>query len=63
MPSARATTEGVAEAWTYWLNQHPISVPELIERAVEKAVDVWMDANADKLITAIAEAIAKRSED
>lgn len=51
---SRATTEGVAEAWGWWLSQHDVSVPELISDAVTKAVTAWLDQHGDDLINAIA---------
>lgn len=51
---SRATTEGVAEAWVYWLDQHPVSVPELIHDAVTKAVTSWLNQHSEDLIDAIA---------
>lgn len=51
---SRATTEGVAEAWDWWLSQHDVSVPELIYDAVTKAVTSWLNTHEDDLIDAIA---------
>ncbi len=55
-----ATAAGVAEAWVYWIEQHPIGVPELITKAVGNAFDTWLRAHSDDLINAIAEAVARR---
>lgn len=52
---ARATTEGVAEAWAFWLDQHPVSVPELIQDAVTKAVTAWLDKHGHELLRQMAE--------
>lgn len=49
-----ATAKGVADSWDFWLEQHPVSVPEIIEEAVEKAFTKWLDAHADEIVAAIA---------
>lgn len=59
MTSTKATTEGVAEAWTHWLDQHPISVPEHIQAGIERAARAWMDANTDRIAAATAQALAR----
>ena len=33
---------GVRDSWDYWLSQHPVSVPVLIESAVRAAVFEWL---------------------
>lgn len=57
-PEREATRKGVSDAWDFWLSQHDISTPELIEAAVKEATSAWLTANTDRLITAVAEAIA-----
>jgi len=51
-----ATAEGVAGAWSDWLNEHPVSIPELITKALGTAFSVWLDDHTDDLIDAIADA-------
>jgi hypothetical protein len=48
------TRQGVDDAWGFWLSQHPISVPEMIMEAVEKAFYRWCDDNETKVLAAIA---------
>lgn len=56
-----AVAKGVADAWDFWLSQHDISTPELIEAAVEKSVSGWLAAHSDELIAAIAKAVAENT--
>lgn len=44
-------TAGVTEAWDFWLSQHPISVPELIEKAVRDATTAWLDQHGEDILT------------
>jgi hypothetical protein len=48
-----AVQTGVQDAWDFWLSQHPISVPEIIEAAVRKAVADWLDQHTDELLDRI----------
>ncbi len=60
MTTRQSTTRtGVYEAWTWWLDNHDISVPEIIEDAIEAAVKRWLDQHQDELIAAIAERAAE----
>ncbi|MDT3395465.1 hypothetical protein RKE29_02160 [Streptomyces sp. B1866] len=52
--------QATGEAFADWLDQHEITVPEAIEAAVEKAFTRWLTAHTDDLVTAIAEAVARR---
>jgi hypothetical protein len=45
-----AVSSGVGEAFDFWLSQHPISVPEMIETAIEKSITKWMDVHSDEII-------------
>lgn len=54
----RATTEGVRDAWDFWLTEHNISVLNGIDDVVRAAVKDWLDSHTDELITAIAKTIA-----
>jgi hypothetical protein len=49
-----SVSKGVSDAWDFWLSQHDISVPEIIELAVNQAVAAWFDDHTDELIEAIA---------
>jgi hypothetical protein len=40
-----ATRLGVRDAWDFWLDQHPISVPEIIQLAAREAVADWLDVH------------------
>ena len=50
--------QGVDMAWSFWLSQHPVSVPDIIEMAVEKAartaLDNWLDTHTEEIVRAIA---------
>jgi hypothetical protein len=48
--------EGVQDAWDFWLSQHPVTVPEIIEAAAVKAFREWLDEHSDEIIAAIADA-------
>jgi hypothetical protein len=52
------TAKGVESAFDFWLSQHDISVPEMFETAIKQAVTNWLDDNEDRIIEAIATAIA-----
>lgn len=56
----KAAVEGVERAWDFWLGQHPVSVPEIIEEAIKKAFAAWLDEHSDEIVAAIA---ARGSED
>ncbi|MFG2870999.1 hypothetical protein [Streptomyces sp. NPDC048338] len=51
----------MCDAWDFWLSQHDISTPELIETAVKEATSAWLDANTDRLIAAVAEVVARQA--
>ncbi|WP_294124208.1 hypothetical protein [Sphingomonas sp.] len=51
---AKATAKAIEEAWAYWLNDHPVSVPEIIEDAIKKAYLEFLNANRGEIIAAIA---------
>lgn len=50
----RDTADGVREAWEFWLDQHPHSVPEIIESAIKKAFSEWLEQNRGDVLAAIA---------
>jgi hypothetical protein len=45
--------QGVDSAFYLWLADHCVSVPEMFESAIERAVTRWMDANEDQILEAI----------
>jgi hypothetical protein len=57
MTKQSAVAQAVEEAWAEWLHDHPISVPETIEAAVEKAFGKWLDTNEDVLLDKIAKKV------
>lgn len=50
------TSRGVEKAWDFWLSQHDVSVPELIEAAIERSVLRWMDSNTEVILERVARA-------
>jgi hypothetical protein len=54
-------SEGVRDAWDFWLSQHDVSVPEIIHGAVESAVALWLNWNTEQVIAAIARAVADKA--
>lgn len=59
MPNAKDTQEGVRDAFGFWLEQHPVTMWELLSDAIEKQFDSWLDCHTDEIV----EAIAQRSAD
>jgi hypothetical protein len=57
-----SVVKGVADAWDFYLDQYPITVPACIEQAVQNAVQEWLGDHTTELISAIAEAIARNAE-
>ena len=58
MAKINSVAEGVSDAWDFWLSQHPISVPEIIEASVEKVFRSWLNANEEAIIERIAEKVS-----
>jgi hypothetical protein len=58
---AIAIEHGVAFAWDRYLHKQNDEVPDLIEDAIDRATRDWLDANAGRLIEAIAEKAAVRA--
>lgn len=56
MAKDRDAIEGVQSSWDFWLDQHPVSVPEIIEEAVKKAFTAFLEKHKAEVL----EAIAKR---
>jgi hypothetical protein len=53
MPEVDKTVQGVADAWDFYLSQHDVSVPEMIERSIQVSLTKWLDANTDLILAAI----------
>lgn len=51
----KAISDGVAEAFDFWLSQYPISTPECIEVAVMRVFDCWLDNHKDEIVAAVAD--------
>ena len=47
--------KGVADAFDFWLSQHPISFPEIIGDSMKKAFSEWLEAHSEEIIERIAE--------
>lgn len=47
--------KGIAEAFDYWLGQHPITTPECLESGIQKAFAAWLNVHEDEIIERIAE--------
>lgn len=43
------TKEGVQDAFYAWLQEHPVSIGDIITDAVKVAVKEWMDDHPDAL--------------
>jgi len=41
--------QGVTESFDFWLSQHDVSFPQLLEDAIERAFQGWLDSNIDTL--------------
>jgi|KBSMisStaDraftv2_1062788.scaffolds.fasta_scaffold1279853_2 hypothetical protein len=55
MPNNAATKEGVAEAFDFWLSQHPLTIGDIIEEAISKSLTEWLNEHSDEVIEAIKE--------
>ena len=42
--------QGVTESFDFWLSQHDVSFPQLLEDAIEKAFQGWLDNNIDTIV-------------
>jgi hypothetical protein len=38
-------SKAITDAFDFWLSQHPISFPEMIETAIEKSFSDWLMSN------------------
>jgi hypothetical protein len=61
MSRPNSVSLGIADAWDTYLNEHNVSVPQMIEGAIEKAVTKWLDARNDDIIEAIARKVAENA--
>jgi hypothetical protein len=58
---AIAIEHGVSFAWDRFLHQQTDELPDLLQDAIIRATRDWLDANAGRLIEAIAEKAAVRA--
>ena len=49
-----AIEKGVRNAWDFYLSLHPVSMPKIIESAIETAVGNWLIDHQAEIIEAIA---------
>lgn len=49
-----ALTDGVRRAWDGYLAEHGVTVPDLIESAVQAAWREWLAEHTDEIVAAIA---------
>jgi hypothetical protein len=52
---ATATQQGVEEAFYYWLEQHPVSMGEILTDAIEKAFDSFLRKHQEEILDRIVE--------
>jgi hypothetical protein len=51
MSKEDASTEGVRQAWGYWLLEHtPVTVPQIIEDAIKEAVAAWLEGHGAQIV-------------
>lgn len=53
MTAENEITSGVRDAWDFYLAQHDVSMPALIEQAVQAAVTAWLDRHAEDILERI----------
>ena len=49
--------------WAWILEHSPVTMPGLVEKAIERSFDKWLEANRATLLELIAEKIARRMGD
>lgn len=49
----KAVSEGVGDAMSFWLEQHPVTMAGLFELSIKKSVKDWMDDHEEEIIQAI----------
>ncbi len=59
LAKANSASEGVRDAWALYLAVHPITIPDIIEDAVEKAFSSWLETHTEELIRVIAQKCAE----
>jgi hypothetical protein len=47
--------DGVADAMSFWLNQHDITMSDILLEAIGKAVKNWLDDHEDEILEMIGE--------
>ena len=58
----KAVELGVRDAFDFWLAQHDISFPMLLEGVIRKVFEEWTDAHEDEIIAAIADRVSRKKE-
>jgi hypothetical protein len=53
------THEAIRDAWDFWLSQHDVSVPLIIEQAIKSAVMTWLEEHTDELLNRVATEIVE----
>ena len=59
LAKANSASEGVRDAWALYLADHPITIGDSIEDAIEKAFSLWLSSHSEELIRTIAQKCAE----
>lgn len=57
----KAITQGVSDAFDFFLSQRDMSTFSFIESATKKAVGEWLEEHSSELVAGVARAIAVQS--
>ena len=57
--NAKATIQAITDAWSGWIYDHPVSVPQIIQDGINDAFRGWLDKNTDEIIERIADKLAE----
>jgi len=49
--------KGVESAWDFWLRQHDVSVPDIIETAIKETFDTWLAVHTDDIMDRVHAAV------
>jgi hypothetical protein len=55
MKKDQATIKGVSQAWEYYIADHPVIIPDMIEAAITKTFSEWLEGHSEELIQKIAD--------
>ena len=53
--------QGVRDAVAFWLSQHDVTVPHLMEKAIYEAADAWFTRNTPEVLAAIERGVRGRA--